>query len=425
MKHIFLFLLSLVAVNYVLPQAGTLDASFARNGVAYTDFGATTNINSDICQQMLLKNDGSFFLVFEMNEQTMVTHRLADGALDKTYGNNGYSQPVPIRRPSALLQPDGKIVVGGYNMVYEGSAFVVARFNTDGSVDHSFAGNGVVRVVLTGADYLNDLAIQPDGKIVAVGRSYTQTGSLGSMARLNPDGTLDDGFGNSGGRLLSPVASIFNAVAVQPDGKIVVAGDASQAMVARFLPDGNLDNSFSGDGVAIVPMAGTSNSAKTVVVEPGGKIAVGGYEAWAGIRNFLVAQLLPDGSFDASFSADGKQETDFGTDEYVTAITVQPGGKLVAVGSTSSGSQASFAVARYNTDGSLDNSFSGDGKETTLVGGTADFAFDVAVQTDKGILVAGWSVIGNGADYSVVRYLADGSLDPSFADKGKLLDYKP
>jgi uncharacterized delta-60 repeat protein len=425
MKHILLFLLSLVAVSYVLPQAGTLDASFARNGVAYTDFGTTSNVNSDICQQMLLKNDGSFFLVFEMNEQSMVTHRLADGALDKTYGNNGYSQSVPLRHPSAVLQPDGKIVVGGYTMINNSNDFVLARFNTDGSLDNSFSGDGLVTVDFSSTgDYLNDIALQPDGKIIAVGRSDSQSGNLSSIARFNRDGTLDNSFLNVGKSLRS-VPSVFDAVTVQADGKIVVAGDAyGQIMVTRLMPNGSLDNTFSADGITTVS-SGVYSSPRTLAIDPGGKILVGGLVAQAGFTNFLITRLRADGETDMSFSGDGRQDTDFGADESVQALALQPDSKILAVGSSDSGSEVDFAIARYNPDGSLDYSFSSDGIDVAAVGNEADFAFDVAIQPGNEILIAGWSMVGNGVDYSVMRFLPDGSVDLSFAKRGKLLDCKP
>ena len=425
MKRILVVLLSLAAVSNVLPQAGTLDPSFAGNGVAYTDFGSTTNINSDICQQMLLENDGSFFLVFEMNEQTMVTHRLADGALDKTYGNNGYSKSVPMRHPSAVLQPDGKIIVGGYTMINNSNDFALARFNTDGSLDNSFSWDGLVTLDFSSTgDYLNDIALQPDGKIIAVGRSDSQSGNLSSIARFNRDGTLDNSFLN-GGKSLSTVPSVFDAVTVQADGKIVVAGDAyGQIMVTRLLPDGSLDNTFSADGITTVS-SGVFSSPRTLAIDPGGKILVGGLVAQAGFTNFLIARLRADGETDMSFSGDGRQETDFGADESVQALALQPDGKILAVGSSDSGSEVDFAMARYNPDGSLDYSFSSDGIDVAAVGNEADFAFAVAIQPGNKILIAGWSMVGNGVDYSVLRLLPDGSVDLSFAKRGKLLDYKP
>ena len=428
MKHILLFLLGVIGCSQVYPQAGTLDPSFGQSGVVFTDFGATVNINGNVCKRILLSGDGSFFLVFESNEQSMITHRLPDGSLDKNYGRDGYSSSVFMREPNAVLQPDGKIVLGGFTMVNNSFDFVLARFNTDGSLDPAFSGDGIVSFDFSSTtDYLYDLTLQQNGKILAVGRSNSGNTGYFSLARLNTDGSFDTSFSGDG-KLISDINSVYmaaNSVAVQADGKIVVAGNSqSHILVARYLPDGVLDNSFSGDGKAYVS-TGYSSSSRSVLVQPDGKILVAGTVVELGANNFLMLRFLTDGTMDLSFSGDGKQITDFGADESIEALALQPDGKIIAVGSTLSGAQADFAIARYQADGSADNSFSDDGKQTTAIGNSVDFAFDVALQPDGRILAAGWSKISDGYSYSAVRYLADGSLDLSFADDGKMVDYKP
>jgi len=428
MKHILLFLLGVIGYGQVYPQAGKLDPSFGQGGVVFTDFGATVNINGNVCKRILLSGDGSFFLVFESNEQSMITHRWSDGSLDKNYGHDGYSSSVFMREPNAVLQPDGKIVLGGFTMVNNSFDFVLARFNTNGSLDPAFSGNGIVSFDFSSTtDYLYDLALQPSGKILAVGRSNSGNTGYFSLARLNTDGSFDTSFSGDG-KLIDDINSgnmYANSVAVQADGKIVVAGNTqSHILVARYLPDGVLDNSFSGDGKVFVS-TGNFSSSRSVLVQPDGKILVAGSVVELGANNFLVLRFLTDGTMDLSFSGDGKQITDFGADESIEALALQPDGKIVAVGSTLSGAQADFAIARYQSDGSADNSFSDDGKQTTAIGNSVNFAYDVALQPNGRILAAGWSKISDGYDYSAVRYLADGSLDVSFADHGKMVDYKP
>jgi uncharacterized delta-60 repeat protein len=425
MKRILILLFALIGSSRVLPQAGMLDPTFADNGVAITDFGVTANIGGDICQQMLLHPDGSFFLILEMNEQTMITHRLPDGALDKGFGKNGYSVAVFMRDPSAVLQPDGKIVVGGFTMINNSTDFVLARFNSNGTLDASFSGDGLVKFDFSSTpDYVNDLVLQTDGKIVAVGRTVSQMGSLASLARINADGSLDNSFGTNG-KLVSSTVGSYNAVAIQADGKIVVAGDAqSHVVVARYLANGSVDNSFSGTGTAFI-YSGLASSANALAIQGDGKLVVGGSVVQAGFYNFLVLRLLANGTPDPSFSTDGRQETDFGADDKVRGLTLQPDGKILAAGETSSGLQIAFAIARYNVDGSPDNSFSADGKQTNGFGGVVALGFDIAVQPGKGILIAGWLPVGNYTGYSVVRYLDDGTVDSSFATDGQLVDYKP
>lgn len=428
MKRIFLLLVVALDYSNIYPQAGNTDLTFGSNGVVVTDFGSAVNINSNLCQQILLKPDKSFFLVFEMNEQTLITHRLPDGSLDKTYGINGYSKAVFMRDPSAVLQPDGKIVVGGYTMVNNSQDFVIARFNSTGLPDSSFSGNGVVSFDFSSTqDYLMDIALQTDGKILAVGYSNFNAESYIALAQLNPDGSFDNSFSDDG-KLTADITSGYdaaNAVAIQTDGKIIVTGNAqAQIFAARYLPNGVLDSSFSGNGIRFIT-TGIYSSAKDVMLQPDGKILIGGFADFGGHYDFLVMRLLTDGTPDLSFSTDSKQSVDWGVDESVEALALQADGKIVAAGSTISGTVGDFAVARFNADGSTDNSFSDDGKQTTSIGNSVDFAFDVTIQPDGKVLTAGWSLGSTGDNYAVVRYLANGSLDLSFADNGKLVDYKP
>jgi uncharacterized delta-60 repeat protein len=174
---------------------------------------------------------------------------------------------------------------------------------------------------------------------------------------------------------------------------------------------GGLDPAFSGDGIEITNIGGSDFGRAVAIQSDGHIVVVGGtYVSAGGSYNFALARYDPDGSLDPTFSDDGMQTTDFGGEDYAMAVAIQADGKIVVVGSSTSSGTSDFALARYNTDGTLDPSFSGDGKQITDFGGAADSAQGVAAQPDGTIVVVGDA----GTDFGVARYDADGSLDTSF-----------
>src|SRR5215208_3932336 len=205
-------------------------------------------------------------------------------------------------------------------------------------------------------------------------------------------GSLDPMFSGDGRQttVFGPGNSRAEAVAIQPDGKIVAVGTAAGARfaVARYSLNGSLDPTFSGDGRHTTDFAGDRAGAYAVATQADGRIVVVGTAGASGLLpgNFALARYNPNGSLDASFSGDGKQTTDFGGFDEATGVALQGDGKIVVVGQTA---LSDFALARYNPNGSLDTSFSGDGKETTDFGGVDDGAGGVALQEDGKIIAAG------------------------------------
>jgi len=189
---------------------------------------------------------------------------------------------------------------------------------------------------------------------------------------------------------------------------VCMASFLAAAVPAHAASAGDLDPSFSGDGRQTTDFAGRFDGGSDVALQPGGKVVVAG----GSNSDFALARYNADGSLDTSFSGDGKETTDFaGDSDSAWGVAVQPGGKVVVAG----GSNSDFALARYNADGSLDTSFSDDGKQTTDFGGGFDYGSDVAIQPDGKIVV-----VGEGAgDFALARYDADGSLDASFSGDGK------
>jgi uncharacterized delta-60 repeat protein len=340
----------------------------------------------------------------------------AAGDLDPTFSGDGKQTTDFGAGPSAaeavVRQADGKIiVVGGAD-----GNFLVARYNLDGSLDPSFSGDGRVQTNFTGLDGATDVALR-DNKIVVVGFS-TDNNDVGhfALARYNANGSLDTSFSGDGKQTTAGGFFEATGVALQADGKIVAVGTTgSDFALARYNPNGSLDPSFSGDGKQTTDFAFGVAGARGMAIQADGKIMAVG-ESLAG---FALARFNPNGSLDTSFSGDGLQTNDFGGAAAGRKVAVQGDGKIVAVGQGGSGGD--FALARYNPDGSLDPSFSGDGLQTTdFYWEAADGARDVAIQANGRIVAVGAGVGGpTGTDFGLARYNANGSLDTSFSGDGR------
>ncbi|MGW6791183.1 calcium-binding protein [Streptomyces chartreusis] len=312
-------------------------------------------------------------------------------------------------------------------------AFVVAAphgaFAAPGDLDATFGTGGRVTVTAPSSSEGEDVAVQPDGKIVSVGwlqdPEYLDAEFV--LTRHNSDGSVDTSFGGGDGEVVTDFENgndVAQRVAIQPDGKIVVAGRHQETddefagccwfTVARYNADGSVDTSFGGgDGWVSPGLAGGAEEAVGVAVQPDGRIVAGAYAGgW-----FAVLRYLSDGTPDSTFGGgDGLTMTAFsdtgGGGASAQDMILQPNGKIVMAGSAGE-SFFDFAVARYNPDGSPDTTFSGDGKVTTDLGGY-NWGEAVAVQSTGRIIVGGQS-----ADrFALVRYNVDGSRDTAFGTGG-------
>ena len=360
------------------------------------------------------------------------------GALDPAFGNDGVvitATPASSAQESAdltavVVQGDGKIVAGGHVKPpsSHGTTFAVARYDSDGSLDSSFGTGGMVTTDFgVDGEAVNGLAIQPDGKIVAAG----EAGGVLALARYNPDGSLDPTFGGGGvpGTVESDViAGGQEGVALQPDGKIIVAGGLQDMVVARYNADGSLDTSFGNAGVASTPHSDFEYGT-AVALMPDGKIVVAGSRSNSlpdsgPDRSFLVERLNPDGSPDASFGAGGIATVTIAAWDFGYSLALQPDGKVLVGGTSETDSQQALTFARLLPDGVLDHSFGDQGVVTTSEKGHDYFyiARSLLLQPDGKIVAAGdsSSTSGPGSGFGLARYLPDGSLDSSFGADGVL-----
>lgn len=398
-------------------QTGDLDLSFSIDGMQTV----STSNSLEVCRAIAIQSDGKIVAVGSSNnganDDFSIVRFNSDGSIDNTFNGNGiqitdfgntydYAQALAI-------QSDGKIVVGGAS----NGDFALVRYNSDGSLDNTFNGTGVQTTDLSNDDYGYGVTLQADGKIILVGNANTSTGTVDlTVLRYNVNGSLDSTFNGTGIQTtnFTTYSSDFgNDVKVQADGKIVVAGYTQtfsnyEYAVVRYNSDGSLDNSFDSDGIQTTAMGVSIDIAFSLAIQTDGKIIIAGRTGnGSSASDFGLVRYNTNGSLDLTFSGDGIQTTDFGFREFGKAITLQPDGKFIVVGSTDYFGSDDFAIARYNTDGSLDLSFSGDGKQTTSFSSIGDAASSVAIQSDGRIVVAGYSN-NNGVDneFAIARYFS-------------------
>jgi len=351
------------------------------------------------------------------------------GDLDPTFGSGGkvVSDFGSVDSAGAIaLLSDGKTLVAGATNVGGSFDFALARYNVDGSLDASFGTAGLVLTDFGGTDRARFVVVLSDGKIVVLGESDANGGFDFALARYNVDGSLDASFG-SAGTVLTDVGGSERgrAIAIQSDGRIVVAGnsDASGSVdfaLARYNVDGSLDASFGSAGTVLTDFGG-DDFGLAGAIQSDGKIVMGGRSDANGDLDFALARYDVDGNLDASFGTAGTVLTDFGGDEFGRPVVIQGDGKIVLAGGSNVGGDFDFALARYNVDGSLDASFGTAGMVLTDFGGFVDNAWDVAIQSDAKIVVVGNSNADGSFDRALARYNIDGSLDTSFGTAGLTL----
>jgi uncharacterized delta-60 repeat protein len=431
--------------------AGNLDTTFGSDGEVTSEFFGFY----DQAQAIVLQPDGMLVAAGSAATQTNSSGIDTDsfefalaryntaGNLDTTFGNGGKVTTgffgFEDVANALVLQPDGKIVAAGYaskqtnagNKNFNSQDFALARYNTDGSLDTTFGTGGTVTTDFFGfQDQALAVALQPDGMIVAAGFATMQGNTVAAAVRYSTDGGLDTTFG-SGGKVTTTFfgnGDVANAVAIQTDGEIVIAGSTADEdfALARYKADGSLDSTFGGGGKVFdgFGLGGDNDSiASCMAIQPDGKIVAAGNALDSNqvgdviyiSANFAVARYNTDGSLDSTFGNSGHVVTSgFSSGnlvaDLVEAIALQPDGKIVAAGSELNGSQfpeiTEFAIARYNTDGSLDSTFGNGGEVSTEISANSQ-ATAVVLQPDATIVLAGSSTSQSGGrEFVLARYLA-------------------
>lgn len=366
----------------------------------------------------------SFLAATTIMVVTYAVEAASPGALDASFGLGGKITTGQGANGvnDVTTQADGKIVVVGSCTREDNLDFCVHRYNSNGSIDRTF---GIDGRVLTDFTNQNDIgfgvAIQPDGKIIVAGTIFNDAGTeISAFARYLPNGSLDSSFDGDGKATFdTPAANeLLSDVAVQGDGKIVAVGFAgADFLVIRLNVNASPDATFSGDGFVTTNIGGPAQ-ALAVAIQPDGRIVAAGGSVGSSIE-FALARYNINGTLDAAFDGDGTTTIDFNDGgDVALAVVIQTDGKIVPAGLTQIGGAEVFsALARLNTNGSLDTTFDGDGRVTTNVApgdGINEVVQDVQIESDGKIVAA---ALGGG-DFNLVRYNSNGGLDSGFGNGG-------
>jgi uncharacterized delta-60 repeat protein len=410
-----------------IATAGALDVSFGTGGVLSTDFGGTY----DWAYATAVQPDGKIVAAGVSNGDVTYDFALAryqaDGSIDPSFGQGGKvitDFAASFDWAYALvLQPDGKIVVGGVTDASGSRDFALARYRPDGSLDPAFGQGGRVIAKLRplSADTVYGLALQPDGKILAGGTTFPDRVVLRPnadfmLARFTPEGAPDAAFGIGG-----TVTTDFGgeswddarALALQPDGSVVLGGStnagnspgvlfgADQLGLARYTPQGMLDGTFGDGGTVTIDGGSMVEGVRALALSPDGTIVAAGFVNGEHRGDLLLARFTRFGGLDSTFGAGGLTVTDLGSgSERLEGVALQPDGWIVAAGQVAVNRHADFAVVRYDPEGRLDHSFGSHGLSTFDFGGREDRTHGLALQPDGGIVAVGQSE----TDFAVARF---------------------
>ncbi|HYG22331.1 MAG TPA: hypothetical protein VEH04_06060 [Verrucomicrobiae bacterium] len=412
-------------------SAGGLDTTFGNEG---TGIAAVPLGNRDAAATALAVQPGRF-IVAGYAAQNAQNYNFAAvafdsaGILDTTFGAEGFLvsdiSDVSSSGRGVAVQPDGRVIVAGSANDGERDQVAVARFNVDGSLDATFgAGGKVLTPVGSGSASGTAVALQPNGGIVVAGTANDDF----LVVRYQGNGALDPSFGTNGivTTSIGSGSDVANAIALQADGRLVVAGNSDNGSntdfaVVRYTTNGFPDVSFDGDGKTTTAISTSSDYVNAVQVQANGRIVVAGYAEINGNIDAALVRYHTNGMLDNSFGSFGRVATDVGngTTDAGFALLIQPDQRIVVAGYSATGANIDVMLLRYTTNGILDSSFDGDGKVTTAIGLAAEYAAAAALQSDGKIVAAGVASIGSHLEFAAVRYLADGSLDGSFGLGGK------
>jgi uncharacterized delta-60 repeat protein len=452
-----------LTVTRYLATNGKLDPSFGTNGQVLTSFGAGSRTTG---AGIAIQSDGKIVAVGSVTASDGgpvsgfgVARFNTNGTLDRGFGTGGEvitNVPAPSSDAAAgeAIQSDGKIVVAGSATVFGPTGllveeFALTRYNSDGSIDKNFGNQGSVLTDFgTGTNQAVAITIQSDGKILVVGDIFGSVfddfGEEIGLARYNKDGSLDKSFGN-GGEVRTgfgdDTTAAASGLAIEPDGKIVVAGTVSgfdsddnffqNMALARYNSNGKLDTTFGNGGEVTTSVGADLSAAVGVAIQSNGKIVVAGTATDPDTFNneFALARYNSNGKLDTTFGTGGEVTTTFDPDTSTTAaaLAIQSNGKIVVAGTTTDPNTFNndFALVRYNTDGSLDQTFGIGGEVATSLGANASAnASALAIQPDGEIVVVGTVQDFSssfGQEFGVVRYNTNGSLDQTFGNGGEVL----
>jgi len=406
-----LVLVAILVTTVIVSAADSdLDPSFDGDGIVTTDHGEFEQINDLVIQPdgkiVAAGHSGIFQGATQEPLSMMVARYNADGSLDATFGSGGIVTTAIgtyAKAWAVAIQADSKIVIAGRSGTVFQSDFTLVRFTPNGSLDTSFGSGGIVITTFGAFSQIEDVTTQSDGKIVVTGDAPgVGTSSMFTVARYNADGSLDTTFDGDGvsqavpaGFPVSP-GVVPQAIAIQADHKIAVAGfcviDSSlKFCVSRYDSNGLLDNTFDSDGLVVTDFDSSFGGfANDLSIQPDDKIVAAGQSFGPSGVVPALARYNPDGSLDISFDVDGRVTMPNSVQFEPAALALQSNGKMVIVGRDFLFFDSAMAAARFNSDGSIDETFGSGGIVTTSAGTGHSAATSVAIQMDGRIVTGGY-----------------------------------
>lgn len=416
-----------------LTTSGSLDPDFGTNGVTLVDFESLLGPDTEASAVMQPETGNKILIAGTTAAAASLDFALlrlnADGGRDTGFnggsGNGfvrtdfvpGASNSIDHARAIAR-QSDGRIVVAGHTGTID---FALARYTPEGALDPTFGTGGIVTTNINLIDRAYALAIDASDRIVVVGQA-TGTSEDFAVVRYLASGQPDPSFnGGDVNNTTGAVRTNFSlnrddraqAVAIQPDGKIVVGGHANRGLfaVARYNPDGSLDTGFGSGTGMVTTNLGVGGEGTALVIQSTGEIVLAGHFGVGSGTNFALVRYLSNGTPDPGFDGDGIVTTDIGgNDNRIYAMTLDASGRIVVAGSSNNGTNNDFALARYSANGALDGTFGNGGIITTPIGGGNDVATGVVIQPDGKIVAVGQADNGTNGnnvniDFAAVRVL--------------------
>jgi uncharacterized delta-60 repeat protein len=418
-KHMkkFILLLILSIESFTNLSAQTVpDLSFGTNGQTVIDISQ----HDDAANAIIVQPDGKILIAGDGIPQSYSKFTLArfhaDGIADTTFGNNGIAQaivgPVNEHVTDLALQADGKILVAGYYGWNFYTEPAVVRFHSDGTIDSTFGIDGYARFVISNQfDDFHAIAIQQDGKILAAGRTFENNTYNFLVMRLHNDGSPDSTFSFDGkltGDISGGNESISDLI-IQPDGKIIIAGQsepgASFIFAARFHQDGSPDPSFGINGISMPVTGARFDQCASAVQQIDSSIVLAGKHHQGAIDKYMFMRLKPNGSLDSTFATNGLLEIPTSDpSDVITDVSLTLTGKIIATG-TSGGSNA--MLMRITSSGVVDLNFGTNGIYSGNNGGSESRFNSIYLLSDSTFLAAGSVLINADADMLLARVITN------------------
>lgn len=408
--------------GHSVAQPGFLDGAFSQNGLQTIGTSSNAEHGRVVLIQSDGKVVVAGYSYNGSDNQMFVYRCFPNGDPDTDFGTNGWKDldlgPSNDRLFGGVLQPDGKMVFVGPTDVNGTDGFGVYRLNPDGSWDDTFDNDGIAIYNPSGiSDIPVAVDIQQDGRIVIFGTTVTTNDYVAAVMRLNSNGSIDQSFSGDG-LAITPFSNIVDLVGsglIQSDGKIIVAGNTAGSIgwefaMARINPNGSLDNSFGTNGTIHYQLGISGSFCRHVALQPDGKIIAVGESGQTSGSVYTIARFNQDGTYDTSFGVGGVvYHSITAGNDIGQRVLIQPDGKLIVIGNSAMSSQ-DISLSRFLADGTVDTDFGSAGSVITPIGTSDDFAYAATFDANGDIWVVGEVAIMASFDVFIAKYKNDLNL---------------